>query len=70
MKSSISAKIQDGSQNIVPKKNVFLHFQQKFKMAAKNGGGAIFVKCRQYTLQIPCRLKISSKSLYLSPFPR
>ena len=39
-------------------------------MAAKNGSKAIFVKCRQYTLQIPCRLKILSKSLHLEPFPR
>ena len=54
MTFSISAKIQDGSQNFVLKINAFLHFTQKFKMAAKNGGKEIFVKCRQYTLQIPC----------------
>ena len=59
---SIFAKIKDGSQNPIPKINVFLHFTQKFKMAAKNGGKAIFVKCCQYTLQIPCGLKISSIS--------
>ena len=65
---SISAKIQDGSQNLVPKINAFLHFTQKFQMAAKNGSRAIFVKCRQYTLQIPSGLNISSKSLYLERF--
>ena len=54
----------------VPKINLFLHFTQKFKMAAKNGRKAIFVKCRHYTLQIPCGLKLSLKSLYLAPFPR
>ena len=48
----------------------FLHFTQKFKMETKNGGKAIFVECCQYPLQIPCGLKISSKSLYLAPFPR
>ena len=31
-------KIQDGSQNLVLKINASLHFTQKFKMAAKNGG--------------------------------
>ena len=56
MTFSISAKIQDGSQNLVPKINAFL---QKFKMAAKNGSKAIFVKWRQYNL---------SKSLYLEQF--
>ena len=38
MTFSISAKIQDGSQNLVPKINAFLHFTKKFKMATKNGG--------------------------------
>ena len=52
----------------ISKKNVFLHFRQKFKMAAKNGKKVIFVKSRQYTLQIPCMSKISSKSHYLTPF--
>ena len=121
MTFSISAKIQDGSQNLVPKINAFLrftqkfkmtaksdgkaifcekspvdsaytvgvqnfveialprtvskinaflHFTQKFKMAAKSGGKAIFAKSRQKTLHIPCGSKISSKSLYLVPFPR
>ena len=54
----------------IPEINAFLHFTKKFKMAAKNGGKAIFVKCRHYTLQIPCGSKLSSKSLYLAPFPR
>ena len=66
MTFSISAKIQDGSQNLVPKINAFLHFMQKFKMATKNGGKAIFVKCHKHTLQIPCGLKISSKSRTVS----
>ena len=30
--------------------NAFLHFTQKFKMAAKSGGKVIFVKSPQYTL--------------------
>ena len=68
MTFSISAKIQDGSKNLVHKISAFLHFTQKFKMAAKNGYKVIFVKCCQYPLQIPCGLKISSKSLYLEPF--
>ena len=50
----------------IPNINAFLHFTKKFNMAAKNGGKAIFVKGHQYTLQIPCRLKISLKSLYLA----
>ena len=54
----------------VSKINAFLHFTQKFKMAAKNGGKAIFVKSRQQTLQITCRSEILSKSLYLEWFPR
>ena len=54
----------------IPKINVFLHFAQKFKMAAKNGSKAIFVKYHHYTVQIPCGLKISSKSFYLELFPR
>ena len=40
-----------------------LCFMQKFKMATKSGGKTIFGKNRQYTLQIPCGSKISSKSL-------
>ena len=36
-------------------------------MAAKNGGKAIFVKCRQYPLQIPCGSKLLLKLLYLIP---
>ena len=31
----ISAKIQDGRQNLIPKINAFLHVTQKFMMAAK-----------------------------------
>ena len=54
MTFSISAKIQDSSQNFVSKINAFLHFTQKFKIAAKNSDKVIFAKCRQYTLQIPC----------------
>ena len=50
--------------------NAFLRFTQKFKMSAKNGGKAIFVKSHQWTLQITCRSEISSKSLYLEQFPR
>ena len=50
--------------------NTFLRFMQKFKMAAKNGGKAIFAKIWQYILQIPCRSKIVSKSLQLAPFLR
>ena len=38
----ISAKIQDGSQNLVPKINALLCFMQKLKMAAKSGRKAIF----------------------------
>ena len=48
--------------------NGCLHFTQKFKMVAKNGGKIIFGKSRRYTLQIPCGSKISSKSLYLAGF--
>ena len=54
----------------VPEINAFLHFTEKFKMAAKNSGKTIFVKCCHYTLQIPCGSKLSSKLLYLAPFPR
>ena len=50
--------------------NVFLRLTQKFKMDAKNGRKVIFAKSHQYTLQIPRGSKISSKSLYLTPFPR
>ena len=38
---------------IVSEMNVFLHFTQKVKMAAKNGGKTIFGKSRQSTLKIP-----------------
>ena len=44
MTFSISTKIQGGSQNLVSKINAFLHFMQKFKMAAENDGKVIFVK--------------------------
>ena len=33
--------------------NVLLHFMQKFKMAAKNGGKTIFGKSHQLTLGMP-----------------
>ena len=35
----------------------FLHFTQKYKKAAKNGGKTIFGKSRQFTLQIPLEFK-------------
>ena len=50
--------------------NAFLHFKQKFKMAAKNGGKTIFGKKLQINLHIPCGSKISSKSPYLLRFSR
>ena len=62
MTLSISAKIQDGSQNLVPKINVFLRFTQKFKMAAKSGGKAIFAKSpvdSAYTLWVKNFVEIS-----------
>ena len=40
--------------------NVFLHFTQKFKIAAKNGMKLIFGKQLQITLLIPCGPKILS----------
>ena len=43
--------------------NTFLYFTQKFKTAAKCVGKTIVEKSQQYTLQIPCGSKISSKSL-------
>ena len=43
--------------------NLFLHFTQKFKMAAKNGGKTIFAKIRHYTLHISCGPKFLPKSL-------
>ena len=48
--------------------NAFLHFAQKFKMAAKNGGKTIFGKRLQWTLLIARGSKILSKSLYRTPF--
>ena len=54
----------------VSKINALLCFIQKFKMAAKNGRKAIFLKCCQYTLQMACGSKLSSKLLYLALFPR
>ena len=48
----------------------FLRFLQKFKMAAKNGWKTIFGKRCWYILLIHCGAKISSKSLYLTPFLR
>ena len=52
----------------VSKINGFLCLTQKFKMVAKSGRKTIFGKSWQWTLQIPCRSKISPKSLYLAPF--
>ena len=42
MTFSISAKIQDGSQDLITKINAFLQFTQKFKMVSKSGGKVIF----------------------------
>ena len=50
--------------------NAFLHFMQKFNMAVKNGRKTTFGKKLQITLHIPCRSKISFKSLYLAPSSR
>ena len=50
--------------------NGFLRYMQNFRMAAKSGGKTIFVKSRQYTLEISCWSKISLKTLYLAPFSR
>ena len=50
--------------------NAFLHFIQKFKMAAKNCGKTIFGKSCQKTLKLSCGSQISLKSLYLAPFLR
>ena len=47
----------------------FLRFMQKFNMATQNGGKIIFGKKWQIILLIPWGLKLSSKSLYLAPFP-
>ena len=55
---------------IVSEINAFLHFTQKFKMATKNGGKMIFGKDLQLTLLVPYLSKLSTKSLYLAPFPR
>ena len=49
--------------------NAFLHFTQKFKMAAKNSNKAIFVKCRQYTRQIPCGLIFHKNYSISNGFP-
>ena len=43
--------------------NVFLHFTQKFKMAAKNGGKTILRKTHQLTLELPWRSKILTKTV-------
>ena len=50
--------------------NSFLRFMQKFKMVTKSGKKMNFEESCQNTLPIPCGSKISSKSLYLAPFPR
>ena len=43
-------------------------FYAEIQDGRQNGGKAIFVKCHQYTLQIPCGLKIPSKSLISNRF--
>ena len=50
-------------------KFVFFHFWQKFensKWSPYVGRGKIFENCQEYTAQIPCESKISTKSLYLA----
>ena len=42
--------------------NMLLRLMQKFKMAAKSGGKAIFEKSLQFTFQVPCMSKILLKS--------
>ena len=37
--------------------NMLLRLMQKFKMAAKSGGKAIFEKSLQFTFQVPCMSK-------------
>ena len=75
-KTFFSEKLPDDSgdslrlQKPLPRKKAFLHFTQKFKMAAKNLGIKFVWKNCQMILQIPCGSKISSKSLYLTPFLR
>ena len=41
--------VESALPHTVCKMNTFLHFMQKFKMAAKNGGKVIFKKIHQYT---------------------
>ena len=43
--------------------NVFCVLRRNSIWPPKNGGKVIFAKSHQYTLQIPCRSKILSKSL-------
>ena len=52
----------------ISEKNAFLHFTQKFKMGAKNGGKTIFGKKLQINLHIPNGSIILSKSPYLLRF--
>ena len=70
MTFSISTKIQDGNQNLVPKINMCLHFMQKFKMAAKSGGKAIFCEKPPVDPADILQVKILLKSLYLTPLLR
>ena len=42
----------------------------EFKIVPKNGGKMILGKKWKRTMSIPWQPKISSKSLYLAPFPR
>ena len=54
----------------ISEKNALLRFMQKFKMAAKSGGKARFVKKLPVDCIYPVGQNISSKSLYHAPFPR
>ena len=54
-------------------KFVFFHFWQKFensKWPPYVGRGKFFENCQEYTAQIPCGSKISTKSLYLTQLRR
>ena len=48
----------------------FCILRKKSIWLSKSGGKTIFGKQLQMALLIPCGSKISSKSLYLAPFPR
>ena len=63
-------KVQEYSEEFcrnytISKINAFLGFMQNFRMAAKNGVQKVPDDC-----VYPVGLKISSKLLYLAPFPR